>query len=214
MLFEKKKLAGIQTFIWTGCAVAVATVLLILYTSQGSPTVLDQFVAESAASLEGATWTSVWKAVAFFGDSSMIVVQTIVFTFIAAAILGIRRALWIPLGVALAYAVNILLKIWMARPRPEAAWGIEVSGYSFPSANAMLAVALYGLFVVGIAGFHRFGFKIKSGFVCLSILLIFLVGCSRLYFQVHYATDILAGYAMGSLVLISFIIIQRIIQKR
>ncbi|WP_052737203.1 phosphatase PAP2 family protein [Paenibacillus algorifonticola] len=114
---------------------------------------------------------------------------------------GWLKATPIIVGTGLVYITNTLAKMAFDRGRPEEAWGIEAAGASFPSGNAMLALALYGLAAIWIGRDAWFSQTTKRISYVLAGLLILLMGASRLYFSVHYATDIISGYAASFAIL-------------
>lgn len=84
------------------------------------------------------------------------------------------------------------LKALFHRARPEAAFASL--GYSFPSGHSFAAVTLYGMLAYWLARAvpgHRAW--IWTG----GALLILLIGFSRIYLGVHYASDVAAGFAAG-----------------
>ena len=94
--------------------------------------------------------------------------------------------------------LTITLKSLLQRPRPELFdSGYTASLYSFPSAHATVAVGFYGTLALLLAwrlkGFWRWAVA-ASG-----LLLILLIGFSRLYLGVHYPTDVLAGFLAAPL---------------
>ncbi|MFA4831156.1 MAG: phosphatase PAP2 family protein [Patescibacteria group bacterium] len=95
---------------------------------------------------------------------------------------------------------NYFSKLFFHRPRPEIAVYIEKS-YSFPSGHATIAVALYG-FLAYILLREAKTWKKKVNVFFAGLLLIFLIGFSRIYLGVHYVSDILSGYLLGALWLI------------
>ncbi len=82
------------------------------------------------------------------------------------------------------------LKIVFHRARPSPVFAHL--GYSFPSGHAFFAVTVYGLLAYWLTRTGR-------GCVCwlFAVALIALVGFSRIYLGVHYASDVLAGFAVG-----------------
>lgn len=128
------------------------------------------------------------------------------FVFIAGGIVSaifLFRRKWIALvsfwlmlgGVGL--SVQFGKKV-ISRDRPTDVAYYVVEHFSFPSGHATTIIALYGL----IAYFLYRHFD-KSGLqrltVVLAVLLIVLVGFSRIYLGVHYLSDVLAGYLLGGL---------------
>lgn len=102
-----------------------------------------------------------------------------------------------------AVGLNILLKQLFARARPQL-WehAVNVRFYSFPSGHAMVSMVMYGVFGYFLAA--RFP-KQKWSIYSLTIVLIAVIGFSRLYLGVHWPTDIIAGYTAGLLWLIACI---------
>jgi len=93
--------------------------------------------------------------------------------------------------------VNLLLKWLFARPRPL--WPhplLTLTSSSFPSAHAMQSVIFYGL--LGYLAMPQIGtWRGRVRTVVAGVVLVLLIGFSRLYLGVHYLSDILAGYAAG-----------------
>ena len=90
---------------------------------------------------------------------------------------------------------NQIFKNIIARPRPTPHL-VPASGFSFPSGHAMVAVLLYGSLIIIL---HR---HLKSNWLChlasyLLIGLIILIPVSRVYVNVHYPSDILAGMTIA-----------------
>lgn len=99
------------------------------------------------------------------------------------------------LTVGLAAIVAVLTKEITKIPRPSGGLISEI-GYSFASAHAMIATVFFALVIHS----YRNHFKAKLAralFVMANVLLVLLVGLSRVYLGVHYMTDVLAGFFMG-----------------
>lgn len=93
--------------------------------------------------------------------------------------------------------LNALLKLWFVRPRPDIGGVIYISrSYSFPSGHTMLATVFYGTLCVFLVS--RLGDRKSRGLAILSsVLMIAMVGFSRMYLGAHYLTDVLAGIMEG-----------------
>jgi len=91
-------------------------------------------------------------------------------------------------------------KIVFRRPRPVVAAFVENS-FSFPSGHAAIALAFYGFlsfFIISQAKRR----KTKIGVAFAGLALILFIGFSRLYFGVHYLSDVWSGYLIGALWLV------------
>lgn len=90
--------------------------------------------------------------------------------------------------------LNQLLKNWVQRPRPEIA--DQLTSFSFPSGHTMSAI-LYLLTVAYILSeIIASGRKVLVVWL-IAILLAFMIGISRIAEGRHFATDVLAGWAIG-----------------
>lgn len=112
--------------------------------------------------------------------------------------------IWIILNLFFATALNQILKYIVQRNRPEGYRLIDESGYSFPSGHSMVSTAFYGFLIYLVIK------KIKNKYLkdCLVILLgilIILIGFSRVYLGVHYASDVIAGFFISIAYLILFV---------
>ncbi|WP_404449444.1 phosphatase PAP2 family protein [Sutcliffiella horikoshii] len=113
-------------------------------------------------------------------------------------VLGVVFFILANLGGALFIFV---LKYFFQRERPTLAPEYDGNGYSFPSGHALGSFILYG-FIIYLIGREKRFFETRMVAICLLSILIISVGLSRVYLQVHYPSDILAGYAVGLIWLI------------
>ena len=106
-------------------------------------------------------------------------------------------------NLVIATLLNQLLKYIIQRPRPEGYRLIAESGYSFPSGHSMVSMAFYGLIIYLIWKMVK-NKRIK--YVACGILgfLIPMIGFSRIYLGVHYASDVIGGFAISIVYLLLF----------
>ena len=109
------------------------------------------------------------------------------------------------------FIISNVLKLIFQRERPE---GIALTfepGYSMPSSHAMVSIVFIGflcfLFCRKMKNTHS-----KVFVLVLATLYIFLIGVSRVYLGVHYASDVLLGFLLGILYLLSFFHLKKIKQ--
>ncbi|MER7666673.1 MULTISPECIES: phosphatase PAP2 family protein [unclassified Streptomyces] len=108
---------------------------------------------------------------------------------------GFVALVWAPLAAGIALLINIPIRGFVERPRPFLDHrGIEVlvsgkTDYSFVSDHATMAMAIgAGLFIA-----HR-----KFGWAAIGLALV--EGFCRVYMGVHYPTDVIGGFALGTAV--------------
>ena len=107
-----------------------------------------------------------------------------------------KEAKYIAINLITIFFSNQLLKRIVERPRPEGFRIVEELGYSFPSGHSMVSMAFYGLFIYFI--YKKVKNKyIKWTSISVLTLLIALIGISRVYLGVHYASDVLAGFLLS-----------------
>src|SRR5215217_9216322 len=97
--------------------------------------------------------------------------------------------------------LTTVLKGVFQRARPELFdSGYQASFYSFPSGHATVAVGFYGMLTLILA--YRLRGNARWAVAVSGILVVLLIGFSRLYLGVHYPTDVVAGYLAALLWLI------------
>ena len=104
---------------------------------------------------------------------------------------------------------EVLTKVIIHRARPENAL-IEVSGYSFPSGHATMAIIFFSLLLYSFKDDIK-NKALKYIFITSNIVLFLLIGLSRIYLNVHWFSDVLAGFALGLFWLTLLILIFKII---
>jgi membrane-associated phospholipid phosphatase len=147
------------------------------------------------------------RTAALTGAAAALSVSAEVLAYAVAA-LGGRLALrsrpwWLgaPLGAA-ALAVGQLLRdglsVAIGRARPPAAdWARPASGYGFPSGHTTTATLAAGLLCLGLLRALRRTWRVAV--ICVAACWAGAVGASRVYLGVHWPTDVLGGWLLGTL---------------
>lgn len=92
--------------------------------------------------------------------------------------------------------LNLIIKNIISRPRPTGFRLVDETGYSFPSGHSMVSMAFYGFLIYLVFRFVK-SKKLKVTLISLLSLLIFLIGISRIYLGVHYASDVAEGFCIS-----------------
>ena len=93
--------------------------------------------------------------------------------------------------------LNVLMKHIFKRARPSFTDPIiTLTTYSFPSGHAAGATLFYGVLATFLVA-HTPNWRWRVVVVLLAILMMALVGFSRIYLGVHYLSDVLAAFAEG-----------------
>jgi undecaprenyl-diphosphatase len=109
-----------------------------------------------------------------------------------------RTALFVGFATASGTLVSTLLKEAFGRPRPDiVAHGANVYTASFPSGHSMLSAVVY-LTLAALLARLMPTLRLKVYTLGVALVVVVLVGLSRIYLGVHWPSDVLAGWAAGA----------------
>ena len=93
--------------------------------------------------------------------------------------------------------LNRTLKAEFERVRPLHADGhVLADGWSLPSGHSSGALVAYGMLAYVLIRLAPGAWRMPA--VLLAAAIAFATGCSRVFLQMHYATDVAAGFASGA----------------
>ena len=145
-----------------------------------------------------------FKIITQFGSAIVLIIITILCVIF---IRDKKYKILVPANLVTIAIINIVLKNFFLRPRPNELRLIEETGYSFPSGHAMASTAFYGLLIY--IAHEKIENKILRNTICIMLgLLILLISISRIYVGVHYTSDVIAGtcFSIAYLILITRLI--------
>ncbi len=152
--------------------------------------VVDHRVAWATALMKGVTWLG--------SNSVMIPLVVVVGSYFLFRDRDWRPAVYMATALVGANLIYRVVKVWVGRARPpESLHLIGVSGFGFPSGHATVAVACWGLAALLLGAGRPVRAKLVLG--TAAIVIVALVGLSRIYLGVHWWTDVIAGFALGGL---------------
>jgi membrane protein DedA with SNARE-associated domain/membrane-associated phospholipid phosphatase len=160
------------------------------------PTAGDSTALDVARDIDSGWLVALAKAITRLG--SLWIVGPLA---LAAAVALAARRRWAELvvlvaGMALIIVFTHEIKAWTERPRPPGGLA-AASGWAFPSGHAAYAT-FYSWLAVTIAfridpGIARRSLLIAAGFALTAV-----IGLTRVYLQVHWLSDVTAGWALGA----------------
>lgn len=131
-----------------------------------------------------------------FSDLATPVVLVAMLLIVAAFAPGKAPGICATVNLGAAIVIDLVLKEIIQRPRPDGFRLITEVGYSFPSGHSMVAMAFYGLLIYLVWRYES-SRALKYLFCTTFTLVIIFTGVSRIYLGVHYASDVLAGFAVA-----------------
>ncbi len=169
---------------------------IIAYISS-SQTLIDNFIYNHL--LFNDTLTLFFKIVTNFGDFIILFIFFIISIYILNNKKKSHEMKILCISSLLGIILVQVLKYIFKRNRPNINQMIDISGFPFPSGHSLMSMVIYGYIIVIIYN----NIKNTKKWILIAILsfLILLIGISRIYLGVHYATDVIFGYSVGILVI-------------
>ena len=147
-------------------------------------------------------WGPMWLEEAMRDITAMGSFTILGFLLIAAVLyLGLsgkgRTATFVAFAVIGGTIVSTGLKMLFDRPRPDVEAATRVFTASFPSGHATVSAVVY--LTLGLLLAEAMSRRpLKVYFIGLGVFMTLAVGISRIYIGVHYPTDVIAGWSLGT----------------
>ncbi|TMV43406.1 phosphatase PAP2 family protein [Paenibacillus mesophilus] len=163
------------------------------------PSSFDETVGSWIRGMRTDSLTLFFKALSPLVSTTVFAVLLVAFVALFAFVFKKRlEPLLLVINLAVAFGLYRGLKSLFERPRPSVDALFHASGFSFPSGNALMSASFYGLIALLLFRHWRKRAPGLAWTVAIAaIVLIILIGVSRVYLGVHYPSDILAGFAIG-----------------
>lgn len=190
---------------WKPVVFSVSLLIFIIITRllfKNQLTIFDNKIYKIVTHYKNNYLTFIFKFLSFLCSTYFIIITTVL---IMIFIKNKKIGFYIGLNILLCFLLNQSMKLLFARQRPILINLINEKGYSFPSGHSMISLAFYG-FIAYLILHTKIPFKKRLLYSIPLIILPILIGISRIYLGVHYASDVLAGLAISSSYLILFIV--------
>lgn len=184
---------------------------------EGDTRGFDLLLLQAVRSLRaGQPWLlEVMRDLSGLGSTAVLTLLTALSVGYLALTSARHLALLVAISVASGTFAVTLLKMGFARARPLAGLGDLVApGLSFPSGHAGLSAIVYLTLGVMLAA-TRSHARERLYILAAATLMTVLVGLSRIVLGVHWATDVLAGWAFGAAwALLGLLMARRLTRRR
>lgn len=199
---------------------AVIALLLVIINvwiykiTHGSLPYVDEWTRGIVPKVADTPLYTFFRWVTELGSESFVIPFTIVMVIVFALVFRDWLApILFGVGVLGAHILNTVIKQMVARERPSISALLNAEGYSFPSGHSMVSMVCYGLIAFLLIK------KVKSTkqallIQCTFALVIFLIGISRFFINVHFLTDIISGFTLGFICLLVFMYLYEYIQMK
>ncbi len=192
-----KKSANFRNFLF---ATTLAFAVLAFFSKQYQYFSIDLVITQFIQRINVFGFDELMRFVTFLGNAegmTVIVVLLSIYGFV----IGKRHAPLLLLvstvgGVLLSY----LFKVIILRPRPDPLLIHQVGNFvwsdSFPSGHVMGAISLYGFLLYIVYSQLKPGF-LRKMVIGICVVMIVLMGISRIYLGAHWFSDVLGAYLIG-----------------
>lgn len=187
---------------------AFITFNVISTMTTGETLVFDTVIRNTVIGFRNELLNPILTGVTYLGNPNTIIFFCIALLFFKKT----RVEYGMPLGITVSCSATIqtIIKVIVHRSRPPVEnFLILQGGFSFPSGHSCSGLVFYGLFAYLL--FHTTVDKTVHKIVGhLFIVLILVIGFSRIYVGVHYPTDVLGGWSLGlAILMVSISVIDR-----
>ncbi len=161
----------------------------------------DNYIYSYVKRLISPNVTTLFKIITEFGNYTVMIPIIIIF-YIFNKDKSFNR--YFTINLISVFASNFIVKSIIRRDRPIDINLIIENGFSFPSGHSMVSFAFYGFIIYYL--YHTDLKKpLKYSLIAILSLIIFLIGLSRIYLGVHYASDVLGGFLLAFIYLVIYI---------
>lgn len=163
--------------------------------TRDAPTLrLDSFIHSFINGIYNPLIAKLFVILSIITEPSVLVILGFILSFILYRNGNKKRSLIVIISLLFGAFSEVILKALIHQPRPIDAL-IQESSYSFPSGHATLSCIFFLLIIYTLK--HNWSRATRATLTSLSIFLILLIGFSRIYLNMHWLSDVIAGYALG-----------------
>ena len=156
---------------------------------------IDRWAADVAARLNNDMLVSLAKVLTHLGSSPVTAALAAATAIFAAVRRRPIEAISLVAGWLIVFALVHITKIAYDRARPPAGF-IQATNEAFPSGHSAYAVTWVACATVLVRA--RVGWATRIAAVTVGVVIVAVVGVTRVYLRAHYLTDVLGGIALST----------------
>ena len=174
-----------------------AFAILLVLVWNGETNTIDMALRNWTLSFNTPTAVAIWEGFSTMG--SIVVLGGL--TFFSLGLFVVRRDWFAERQIAFAMGgavgLDTIVKWIVHRPRPDEIYANTMpASYSFPSGHALLGLTFY-ISIAIIVSRHGRG-NLTKAIWGGAVVMFALIGMSRIFLGVHYASDVLGGYLIAA----------------
>ena len=171
---------------------------------------LNNLITSFAISVRSDFMTKIMLTITNIARAYSLIALSILLLFL---IKNKRIPLRICINLVIVFLSSQLFKIIFRRPRPDGLALTTASGFGYPSGHAMVSLAYFG-FLTYLLCKNAKSKLVKVLLITLCIIMVLLIGFSRIYLGVHYFSDVIGGFLLGTTYFMFFLTVIKAVDKK
>ena len=203
-------------FVFVATMLALAFAMLGSEVGEGDTLVFDMQLLQRAQALRaGYPWLAeVMRDLSGLGSTVVLTLFTVATVGYLVLVSQRAIAIFVATSVISGTVLVSVFKATFGRIRPDLAYAeLAASGLSFPSGHASMSALVFLTMGALLASSHKRVAE-RAYILMTAGLLTLLVGLSRVALGVHYATDVIGGWAFGSAWAIVWLLLARFVVSK
>ncbi len=211
--------------IWLSTGLLVAIMLLLaaaffnltIKLHQGVLHGLDQVITEKIIGIRSSSLTQMMIFITNLGSApAYFIMVAVIFVLLFRTTHRWKVPVQTAFILSSSFALNWILKLYFQRIRPHENLrlvDLYDGSFSYPSGHSMTAMAFYSFLIY--LGVRHFSNKVYiTALIIGCLIMISVIGFSRIYLGAHYPSDVLAGYLAGLVWALLVISLMKVLKKR
>lgn len=184
-----------KTFLISISSLIFVFFLLTFLVMGGYTQGFDVAFCEAVYSMRTQFWNTVMIALSWVASTKGVTIIALALVMLLVIKKHYNLAVFVAVVNGVSPLINSVLKEIFERPRPGISAMEASSTFSYPSGHSQAAFVLFASIVVVVSFLAP---KYLQKTIWISVTFVLLIGFSRIYLGMHYPTDVLAAYLVGS----------------